>query len=265
MLQIERHQKIIEYINKAKQVTTDQLAEALNVSKPTIRRDIDVLSRNGLICKVYGGAASLNEASLREIPYSEKATVNASAKQKIGVAAAKTVETGDIIILDSGSTTLEIAKNLTQPNITVLTNDIKIAMELSSRNNIQTIMCGGALQNSVFTLTGNTSVEFFKKVHVNKLFLGCDALDLTFGISDRSAETAAVKQAMIQAADKVIVTTDYSKLDKKVYCYVCGLSEIDLIILDKADDRYLKAFKENVIEAVLTDNKDLQKEVLAMF
>ncbi len=252
MLQFERHQQIVAFVNEKKQTTTDQLAEFLSVSKQTIRRDIDVLSRNGLLRKVHGGAVSLSDSPLHEIPYASKVSINATAKQKIGITAAKMVDSEDVIILDSGSTTMEIAKNLTTPNITVLTNDIQISIELASKDNINIIMPGGLLEKSVYTLTGNASIDFFKKIHVNKLFLGCDAFDMAFGVSDRNAESAAAKQAMIRAADKVIMTTDYSKLGKKAFCYVCSLSDIDTLVTNQCSDQELRHLQEQNVEVVLT-------------
>ncbi len=256
MLQIERHEKIVQYINEIQKTTTEQLAEQLNVSKPTIRRDIDTLSKAGLIRKVHGGAVAVSSTSLHEIPYSNKQNTNASAKQKIGIAAARLIESGDIIILDSGTTSLEVAKNLDKPEITVLTNDIKIAMELAVKDNVQTFVCEGRLNTPVYTLSGSAPIEFFKKVHVNKLFLGCDALDFSFGISDSNSETAEAKKAMIHAADEVILITDASKIGKKTFCYVCDISNIHTIITDTLDDIALRIFKENGTDVILTDYLD---------
>lgn len=264
MLQIERHQKIVEFINEMKKVTTDQLAQELNVSKPTIRRDIDTLDKNGLIRKVHGGAVSMLDDSLYEIPYATKITVNISEKQKIGATASRFIQSGDVIILDSGSTTLELAKNLSAPNVTVITNDIKIALELSSKDNVQTIVCGGLLLNPVYTLTGNSTLEFIRKLHVNKVFLGCDALDLSFGMSDRSYETAAVKQAMIEASDHVYMLADNSKFNKKVFYHVCDTRAIHTLITDSASNEFISKLNRNGTEVIISDAPSLQNELLSL-
>lgn len=261
MLQIERHQKIVEYINEMKKVTTDQLASELNVSKPTIRRDIDTLDKNGLIRKVHGGAISLTDDSLYEIPYSTKIAVNISEKQRIGLTAARLIQSGDVVILDSGSTTLEIARNINVPNVTIITNDIKIALELSTKDTIQTIVCGGLLLNPVYTLTGNSTLEFIKKLHVNKVFLGCDALDFSFGISDRSYETAAVKQAMIDAADYVYLAADNSKFNKKVFYHVCNINVVNTLITDSASDEFISKLNRSGTEVIISTIPSLQSEL----
>jgi DeoR/GlpR family transcriptional regulator of sugar metabolism len=253
MFQIERQQKILHFINSAKKANTEELALEFGVSKVTIRRDIDILAQKGLIFKTHGGAVSSNSTFLHEIPYSGKAVVNLAAKKAIGAAAAQMIENGDIIILDAGSTTLEIAKNIGKNDVTVLTNDIKITMELAAKRNVHVMVCGGNLNSPVYTLTGSISVNFFKKIHVNKIFLGCDAVDLEFGVSNRTYEEVDLKLAMINAADEVIMVTDNSKLNKKVYAFLCDVSAIDKLIINDIDEKTKKALIERGVEVIVTD------------
>ncbi len=251
MFQIERQEKILNYINKNKKADTKQLSEKFGVSKVTIRGDIDTLSNRGLIIKTHGGAVSINNTQLYEIPYDNKVSLNKTEKQKIGKHASKFIEDGDIIILDAGSTTFEIAKNINIKNVTVLSNDIKIAMELAHKKNIDLLVSGGYLNGPVYTLTGSQSVNFFKSLHVNKTFLGCDALDLSFGISNRTYEEIEIKKAMIEAADEVIMVADSSKLHKKVFCFLCDFSVIDKLIIDKIDEPTKKILTEKGVEVII--------------
>lgn len=253
MFQIERQEQIINYINQAQKANTNELAKKFNVSAVTIRRDIDMLAADGRIIKTHGGAVAVTQSLKAEIPYSLKAGHNQDAKKQIGLTAAKYINDGDIIILDSGSTTLEIAKNISQKNVTVVTDDIKIAMELSCKENITVIVCGGTLSDPVYTLTGNNATDFFSRLHVNKTFLGCDAVDLDFGISNRTYEEVDIKSAMIQAADEIIMVTDNSKLDKKVFCHLCDISAINKLIINTIDDRNKRGFTEKGVEIILTD------------
>lgn len=250
MFQIERQNKILEYINNSQKANTNELADYFKVSKVTVRRDIDALAAQGLIVKTHGGALSITKSLHREIPYAFKVEHNQSAKKQIGAAAAKYIEDGDIIILDSGSTTLEIAKNIVQKNVTVVTDDIKIAMELANKNNVTVIVSGGTLTDPVYTLTGNNATEFFSRLHVNKTFLGCDAVDLDFGISNRTYSEVDIKSAMIQAADEIIMVTDRSKLDRKVFCQLCDISALDKLIIDEIDERNRKGFTEKGVEII---------------
>jgi DeoR family fructose operon transcriptional repressor len=250
MFQIERQQKILRFINESKKANTDELAAAFSVSKVTIRRDLDLLAGKGLVLKTHGGAVSVKGTFFREIPFSAKAGINSSAKRAIGIAATHLIENGEIIILDSGSTTLEIAKNIHNTDVTVLTNDIKIAMELTAKPGIHVIVSGGNLDSTVFSLTGARAVSFFQGIHVNKTFLGCDAVDLEFGISDRTFESCDIKRAMIQAADEVIMVTDNSKLNKRVFTHICDISMINKLIIDEIDEPNRKNYTEKGVEII---------------
>jgi len=253
MFQLERQERILTYINNNKKANTEQLANEFDVSKVTIRRDIETLSGKGLILKTHGGAMALKNSQLFEIPYTNKVSLNIEAKKRIGICAAKLIEDGDIIILDSGSTTLEIAKNINSKNITVITNDIMIAMELAYKKNIDVIVSGGHLSDAVYTLTGNKSTECFNSIHVNKTFLGCDAIDLDFGVSNRTYDETDVKTAMINAAEEVIMVTDDSKLNKKVFCFLCDINMIDKLIINKLDDTTKDAFIDKGVEIVIAE------------
>ncbi len=254
MFQIERQNKILNHLNMAQKANTEELASIFDVSKVTIRRDIDALAEKGLLIKTHGGAIAIKNTLLNEIPYSTRNESNREEKEKIGIMAADLIEDGDTIILDSGSTTLEIAKNIKQKNVTIITNDVSIVMELSHTKN-KIIVCGGSLNSPAFSLIGNEAVEFFKKIHVNKTFLGCDALDLDFGVSNRTFDEVNIKRAMIRAAEKVIIVTDNSKLDKKVFCHLCDVSVFDTIVINDIDERYRKLFTEKDVNVITTNSQ----------
>jgi DeoR/GlpR family transcriptional regulator of sugar metabolism len=251
MFQIERQDKILQYINKKKKANIKELSDVFEVSKVTIRRDLDELAGKGLIIKTHGGVMSIMNKLSFEIPYKSKSEVNSEQKKKIGIAAAELIEDGDIIILDSGSTTLEVAKNIKGKNITVLTNDLKVSMEVAQNPNAKLIVAGGSLNESVYTLTGSQTVETFKKVHVNKTFLGCDALDLAYGLTNRTMHEVDVKKSMIEAADEVILVTDSSKFGKRVFTFLCDTSEIDKLITDQIDDQLKTALESQDVEVII--------------
>ncbi|MEA4888601.1 MAG: DeoR/GlpR family DNA-binding transcription regulator [Clostridiaceae bacterium] len=251
MFQIERQEKLLQHINRHKKAEIQELSRLYGVSKVTIRRDIDELAAKGLILKTHGGALSLKTNLSFEIPFDAKSETNVDAKRRIGQWAAGLVESGDIIILDSGSTTLEIARHLPPSAITVLTNDLKIAMELARKKPIQLIVAGGSLKESVYTLTGSRTVEFFRSVHANKTFLGCDAVDLSFGVSNRTLEEVAVKQAMLAAADEIIMVTDASKLHSKVFCRLCDIKAIGKLVIDRIDEPARASFEQAGVDVIV--------------
>jgi len=251
MFQIERQEQIFNYINKKRKASVKELSNYFNVSKVTIRRDLDELVEKGLAIKIHGGVLSIHNNLSYEIPYDKKFSVNADEKRKIGLTAANLVENGEVVIFDSGSTTFEVAANLNKKDITVITNDIKIAMEVAHKPNISLMVAGGSLEKSVYTLIGPETEEFLSKIHVNKTFLGADAISIEHGITNRTLFEVPVKKYMIKAADEVIVVADHSKLNKKVFYYLCNLDEIDKLIIDRIDEDMRKRLNEMGIEVIL--------------
>lgn len=251
MFQVEKQQKILNYVNKAKKATVIELSDFLGVSKVTIRRYLGELERKGLIVKIHGGALSLDNELSHDIPYASKKELHIIEKEKIGIAAAKLIEDGDVIILDAGSTTFEIAQHIENKNVTVITNDVKIAFELSPKPNVTLIITGGLVQKNVYTVIGSTAESFLSKIHVDKVFLGADAINLEYGVTNRTLEEAAIKKAMLKAAEKSILVTDFSKMNNKALADVCKLDGINIIVIDHIDDEYRNAFEEKNVAIIL--------------
>lgn len=261
MLQIERQEILLRHVNQYKKADVQTLGQLLGVSKVTVRRDIDELAAKGLVMKTHGGVLSVRSNLAFEIPFAAKSEANIAAKRRIGLAAAGLVSDGETIIVDSGSTTLEMARHLGPQPLTVLTNDLMIAVELAAKRPLQLIVAGGALQESVYTLTGNQTVDFFRSVHVDKAFMGCDAIDLSFGISNRSMEEVAIKRAMMAAADEVILLTDSSKLNNKVFSWLCGISCIDKLIVDRLDESFRAGLEQAGVAILLATSDDEKQSI----
>ena len=235
MLQIERLQKVLDYINLRNKTNVAELCDKFGVSPVTIRRDIDYLANDGLVIKTHGGVLSTQNKLTYEVPYFKKSTVNLDKKEMIGAAAAKLISDNDVVIIDSGTTTLQVAKNIKSKNVTVITNDIFIATTVASMPSVELIVIGGRLEKGVYTLIGSNAVALIHKFHANKVFLGADALDINFGISNRTLAEVDVKLAMKNAADEVIVVTDSSKFNEKMFYSLLPLSDIDTLVTDYAD------------------------------
>ena len=233
MFQIERHEKILSYINKKKKVSTRELSEAFGMSVVTIRADINALADRGLIVKSHGGALSLQSLMSFEIPSAKKFQQNVESKQKIAALAVDLIHDDDVIILDAGSTTLEIAKRIHSKPVTVITNDLKVSVTLADKLNVHLLVTGGQLIPSVYTLAGANTIEYFSRIKVNRLFMGCDALDFKWGISNRTMEEIAVKQAMMRASNEIIVVSDHSKFDQQVFAHLCDLNEFHTLVTDQ--------------------------------
>ncbi len=253
----ERQEQIVDYINKVKKDSVKNLSKRFKVSEVTIRRDLEELTYKGLIIKTHGGALSINHNFSSEIPYAKKFGINVESKKEIGKAAAKLIEENDVVIFDAGSTTLEVATHLPNvKNVTAITNDIKIAMVLAPNPNISLIVTGGMLQKSVYTLVGPMTEDFLSTVHVNKTFLGADALSVDYGITNRTMQEIPIKKAMVEAAEEVIVVVDYSKLNKKVFAQICDLKKINKIVIDKIDSDTEKTLIKMGIQLIIPNKNE---------
>lgn len=255
MFAIERQQEILQYINEFGKADVNELSKHFKVSNVTVRRDIAQLSKKGLVIKTFGGVISVENSLTSEIPYESKSHASTNEKMMIGRKASELINDNDVIILDSGSTTFELAKSINNKRITLITNDIKIGMEAACKNEINLIIAGGIIEKSLFTLIGPTTEQFLSKVHVNKTFLGADAISLDSGITNRTMEEIPIKKAMINAAEEVIMLADSSKLRKTVFYSLCDLKCIDKLIIDKIDDKMKKALNDAGVEVIIADTK----------
>ncbi|MBQ0035438.1 MAG: DeoR/GlpR transcriptional regulator [Firmicutes bacterium] len=233
MYQEERQKKILDLLNENKKISVKELSKILDTSVVTIRSDVKKLQNNDLLVKTHGGVM-VNSYKIDDvIPSNIKFQKHRSEKKKIANLTARFINDGDAIIIDSGSTTLELARKITQNELTVFTNDLQVALEISTKKNVKLIVTGGSLIPGVYTMTSPESVETYKQIHVQKLFISCDALDLEFGISNRDKREVDIKRAMLKSADEKYLLVDSSKLNQKVLVKIAELKEFDYLITDK--------------------------------
>jgi len=254
MLQAERQSKILKIIRERGFVTNKELQEIFKVTPITIRRDIKELSKQNLIKQVHGGAVDITESGMKttEPFYKTKLYLNVRKKQAIGKLAAEFIDNGDTIMLDSGTTTMQIALQIKKKrfeNLSVLTNDIKISNELCDVERIKVFVLGGELRKSLYSLSGPFTVNFLKDLKADKLFLAADAISKNNGISNANIEDVPIKQAMIENSAEVILVADSTKFGKDAFCRVCGWDKINRIITDDSlKEEYRDFFKEINIE-----------------
>lgn len=250
MYQEERLKLITDYVNQKKQVSTSELSKKFNISLVTIRSDLNILSDKGLLVKTHGGAVTNSYRINDIIPSDVKYKKNTAEKRKIAKLANRYINDGDVIILDSGSTTLELARVLQAKDLTVFTNDLQIGMILSKNPNVKLNMSGGELISGVYTLAGYETENYFKKVSVDKLFLSCDALDVDFGLSNRDRKEIGFKQAMIANSKEITLLIDHTKLNSKVLMHVANINELDRIIVDEIREEDYRKFNRYGVEII---------------
>ena len=229
---LDRRAKIIEYLELRGQVKVTDLSDEFKVSEVTIRNDLAQLEEKGLLIRSRGGAIKPQRVSIDYKLY-EKSKKNFKEKQAIGKKAAELINDNDTIIIDSGSTTMEVAKNLSQfSNLTVITNALNIASQLVEFNNIKVIMLGGLLRNNSLSLIGPIAENSIKNYFCDKLIIGVDGIDSTYGITTPNIEEAQLNRLMINISKEVIVVTDSSKFLRRSFAFIAPASDIDTVITD---------------------------------
>ena len=228
----ERRLKIAEMINRGDSVKVAQLSREFGVSESTIRRDLNELEKFGLITRTHGGAVSTQINKL-EATFNEKQDKYLEEKQKIGKIAAQQIQDGDTIIIDSGTTTWHIAKYIEAKNITIITNSIALANELSNREDIQLINTGGIIRSNTKAQVGSIAEKTIRQFRVDKTFIGANGVSLKSGITTPTLQEAEVKQAMIDVANKVYLLVDESKFEQVYFSWICDMEDMDYIITNR--------------------------------
>lgn len=233
MLVEERRAKIVKIVEEQGSATVADLSELLDVSSMTIRRDLTYLADQGRLVRSHGGAVSIRQSTTSEMRYDVKARLNLQEKRCIGALAARLVHDGETILLDSGTTTYHVAANLKdRQNLTVVTNDIKIASLLCFSPEINVLLIGGMVRPGIFSTTGPYAVEMLSQLSVDKTFLSADAVSLTRGVTNTNPDEVPIKRRMLAAGEDRFLVVDYSKFERNCLALVCDLDEVDHIITD---------------------------------
>ncbi|WP_072337751.1 MULTISPECIES: DeoR/GlpR family DNA-binding transcription regulator [unclassified Paenibacillus] len=252
MLAAERKLKIVEYVRQHRVASVGVLAQEFGVHEATIRRDLAEVEQEGLLKRTHGGVIVEQLMTHNEPSFSERTNVQLEQKMRIGKMAASLVEDGDHIIIDSGTTTLHIAKNLVhRSNITVVTNDINVAAELRDAPGIKVTVTGGELYPSSYMLNGMFTDYVLGSLHVSKAFLGTPAIHPMHGLMHPEAQLVLAKKGMIAAAQEVIVVADDSKVGKLSLHKVAPNSAIHTLITGKEVPEYdIKPFQDAGINVI---------------
>ncbi len=230
---LKRRAKILDELEHEGHVTTHSLSKIFKVSEVTIRNDLLHFEKKGLLHRTRGGALRDQRVSF-DHNLREKSKKHLIEKQKIAKKAREFINDGDTIILDSGTTTQEIAKRFGDvSNLTVLTNGVNVAAEIARNQNVRLIMPGGILRENSLSLVGSLAEKSIRQYNCDKLFLGVDGIDTSYGISTPNFEEAHLNLVMIGIAKEVIVVTDSSKFLKRCFAFIAPVSRISILITDK--------------------------------
>ena len=229
----ERRQAILDQVRDSGYVRAVDLSAALHVDSSTIRRDMERLERAGLIRRMHGGALPADPADTIDTPYEVRRSQHLAEKTAIGAAAAALVEDGQSVLIDNGSTAYQVAAALgDHRGLTVVTNDLMVALCLRNQGVHQVHVTGGLLLDTVFTLVGPIATQAVEGLHVDWAFLGAEGVDPEAGITNINVVEIPLKQAMISAARRVAVVADSSKFARRSLATVCALDAVDAVVTD---------------------------------
>jgi DeoR/GlpR family transcriptional regulator of sugar metabolism len=243
---VERQQEIYNLIEQMGTVYVANLSKKFNVTKETIRRDLEALEKEKLIQRTHGGAVMNHKLPMnRHIP-------NLDVKTAIAQEAAQLVKPGDIVALDSSDFALQLAKELVDQEITVMTNSIPITLEFMNRPNIRLITIGGYLNHKHASFTGAIAERSIESYRVGKYFLSCSGFDLEFGVFEDDETEAQVKQKFIKVADEVVLMADHRQFGRKSLTSLIELYKLDKLIIDQGlSVNNLTALKSKGLNVVL--------------
>ncbi len=247
---IERRRKILKILRSDTSVDTSELARTLNVSEMTIRRDLKQLELQNAILRSYGGATLARRIHL-EFQFDQRRQGALASKQAIGRAAADLVEPNETVFIDTGTTTLEFARELARRDIpvTVATSSLAVGSELWGRDQIRVLMLGGQLREGSPDLTGPLCEHSLEMLQATRAFLGCDALHPERGFFAADTEGARVSATMLRNASWRCVVVDGSKIGKTAPVRYASLEDIEMLITDdSAREEDLAALRQSVKE-----------------
>jgi len=248
----ERKMKIVEYIKNHRKATVGELCDVFQVSSATIRNDLRELESISPIIRTHGGAMVKTQAGF-EPSSREKRISGQAGKEKIGAAALKFIETGDTIILDTGTTTMELARLLSaKPDITVVTNDVRIAALLEDTEGITVYLVGGKVRKGFHCTVGAAGRQMLSGITADKAFIGANGLSFEKGATTPHIGHAETKQAMIQASKKIFLLCDNSKLGRNAFAKFAPLDVIDTLITDSISEEDKKRFEDEGIDVINT-------------
>jgi DeoR family transcriptional regulator of aga operon len=252
MLNEERRRAVLDIVNREGRVLVKDLARRFETSQVTIRKDLEVLHGQGAIYRTHGGALPVRTGALLDPSLREKEKLHRKEKLRIGAAAARLVQEGQSVVLDSGTTTTMIARELREfRNLTVITNAVNIAAELAGTA-VQVILTGGLLRENSFSLVGPLAEETLRRLSADVLFLGVDGFDVHFGLTTPNLLEAKVNRVMTEIARRTVVVCDSSKFGRRSLTLIVPPSKVHHTVTDNRIPKPdLRALEEAGIEVTL--------------
>jgi DeoR family transcriptional regulator, aga operon transcriptional repressor len=249
---IERQQQILQLLERAKRISVATICEQFQVSEATARRDLDTLVESGKIQRVHGGAIPLEKAP-PELPLLDRGQEEADAKLDIARAAAQLVNDDETVFLGSGTTVLEVARNLrSRNNLTVITNSLPVVNAFAELENISVICLGGMLRNSELSFIGHITEQALAEVRADKVFIGARAISLEHGLTHSYLPETLTDRAILNAGREVIVVADHTKFGRVAHSLLAPIDKIQTIVTDTGTPAdFIEDLREHGLQVIV--------------
>ncbi len=247
----ERKKLILDLLAEKESLSVKEFAERLSISEITIRRDLLLLSEQGLLARTHGGAMQMEAAQVL-FNFENKLDKKQAEKDYIAGLAAKFIEPNDTVFLDCGSTVFALCKYLRNiPKLKIITNSLPILGELISYKDLEINMIGGEVDIARKAVHGHIAYEHISKYHAHKAFIGVDGISLQNGLTAHSEKEAGMSQAIAKQADTVFLLCDSSKIEKDSYLKFAPLSMVDYLITDaNFDAKQKQAYEKKGLKVI---------------
>jgi len=247
----ERQQQLTRLLERVGRLSVNQICEQFSISEATARRDLDQLSEKGSIQRVHGGAILLRQAA-PEDPILKRSHESDDEKERIGRAAAALVQDGETVFLGSGTTVLQVAQNLVQRKISVITNSLPVINLMSEKENINLIALGGILRDSELSFIGHITEQALAEVRSDKVIIGTRAISLDQGLTNDYLPETLTDRAILNAGRQTIIVADHTKCGVIATAYLAPLSAMSILVTDdRTEHPFIKSLRNKGIEVIV--------------
>lgn len=256
MLMPERFEIITRLVNEKGTATVEELAEALDVSRATIRRDLAHLDADKVILRTHGGAIKYDKSLTKEVPIYLRIHMQKAEKEQVADAAVDMISEGDTIFIGAGTTGRALSSKLDRfSHLTIVTNDIDVAKEISKTDNALMVL-GGQLKSSSCTLLGFFTEEMLRELRVDTAFMAADAVDVENGFRDFNVDEISFKRLVLSVSARTIMMCDTSKFRKHAFVNICPFSAVSALITNEdADANSIALLREAGLQVILAPKK----------
>ncbi len=248
----ERQKQILSLLIQQGRLSVAEIVSQFAISEATARRDLETLASQGKAQRVHGGVIAIEQAP-PELPILERESEQSEEKVQIGRAAANLVKSNETIFLGSGTTVLEIARNLRDhKNLTVITNSLPVLNVLAGLKEITVISLGGMLRESELSFIGHITEQSLAEIRVDKVFMGTRGLSLEHGLTNDYLQETLTDRAILKIGREVIIVADHSKINRVSTVLLAPLNSMHIFVADsKADKKFVQALKQEGIQVAL--------------